>query len=144
MTFKQFIAKLRPKVTKKIRIEVPAEFAQQLHDSANREVLKEATRETVGRYTARRDPPHFQGDEYHGHAELPGGYEASWGVSGKRRHPTKFPAAVPADARVALAKVLGVDADLLEGFLIYDNQVKETVLLLELKVPLDSGPGTTK
>jgi hypothetical protein len=76
MTFKQFIAKLRPKVTKKIRIEVPAEFAQQLHDSANREVLKEATRETVGRYTARRDPPHFQGDEYHAHAELPGGYEA--------------------------------------------------------------------
>jgi hypothetical protein len=43
-----------------------------------------------------------------------------------------------------VAKVLGVDADLLEGFLIYDNQVKETVLLLELKVPLDSGPGTTK
>jgi hypothetical protein len=41
------------------------------------QILTEATRETVGRYPARRDPPHFQGDEYHAHAELPGGYEAS-------------------------------------------------------------------
>src|SRR4051794_11794347 len=88
MTFKEFIQKkdaagmvvkkksgasTRPK---KLRIEMPDSVA-----TKHSELLCEATRAKVGRITARRDPPHFQGDEYHGHAKLPGGYEASWNIS---------------------------------------------------------------
>jgi hypothetical protein len=119
-SFKKFIA------IKKIRVEVPEAEAQ---------VLEEATRATVGNYTARRDQPHFAGDEYHAHAEVPGGYEVSWNKSGTRRHPNKFPADVPADARAAVAKVLKVHPDLLEGFKISDPAVGEEVFLLELKQP---------
>jgi hypothetical protein len=118
--FKEFIA------IKKIRVEVPASFPQ---------TLEEATKAKVGRFTARRDPPHFQGDEYHAHAEIPGGYEVSWGISGRRRHPNKFPANVPADARAAVATVLDVDPDLLEGCEIDDETIGERVFLLELREP---------
>ena len=97
------------------------------------ELLTEATRKNVGNFEARRDPPHFNGDEYHGHCEIPGGYEVSWGVSGKRRHPNKFPAVVPKDARAAVAKVLGVNDNLLEAFVSYDPDVNEYFLLLEYK-----------
>jgi hypothetical protein len=57
----------------------------------------------------------------------------AWGISGARRHENKFPAQVPADARAAVAKVLGVEPDLLEGFRIYDETVNEEVLLIEVK-----------
>jgi hypothetical protein len=99
---------------RKIRVEAP-------------EAILEAARATVGRYTARRDQPHFQGDEYHAHAEIPGGYEVSWNVSGSRRHHNKFPAQIPAGARAAVAKVLGVDPQKLEGFTV-DGE-----LLIEVK-----------
>jgi hypothetical protein len=126
MSFKEFIA------IKKIRVEVPAAFAPPASETESIEALDEATRATVRRFTARRDPPHFQGDEYHAHSEIPGGYEVSWGVSGKRRHPNKFPVDVPADARAAVAKVLNVDPNLLEGYVIADEKLGEKVFLLEL------------
>jgi len=80
------------------------------------ELLTEATRATVGLFTARRDPPYFQGDEYHAHAAVPGSYEVAWTTSGTRRHENKFPAQIPNDARLAVTKVLGVNPDLLESF----------------------------
>ncbi len=114
-SFENFIAPT------KIRVEVS--------DSVQ---LNEAKQATVGKYTARRDQPHFQGDEYHAHAEVPGGYEVSWGMSGARRHPNKFPAQIPADARAAVAKVLGVKPNLLEGYRILDDTINEEVLLIEV------------
>jgi hypothetical protein len=92
-------------------------------------LLDEATRSSVGRFTARRDQPHFAGDVYHGHCDVGGGHEVSWTVSGQRRHPSKFPATVPQDAKAAVAKVLGVSADILEAYWIEDGG--DRVLLLE-------------
>jgi hypothetical protein len=116
-SFKTFIAPT------KIRVEVSDEVLQ----------LNEATRATVGQYTARRDQPHFQGDEYHAHSELPGGYEVSWGISGARRHTNKFLAQIPVDAKAAVAKVLGVKPDMLEGYRILDDTINEEVLLIEVR-----------
>ena len=89
-----------------------------------------ATRVTVGRYMA-RDPPHFQGDQYHGHCKLAGGGEASWNVDGPRRHLNRFPAndKIPMDAKLAIAKVLGVDKPEVFGFL--DNG--ETIFILKIR-----------
>lgn len=81
-------------------------------------------------FLLRKDPPHFQGDEYHVHAPLSGGYEASWGVSGPRRHPSKFPADVPSGLRKAAAKFLKISPDLLEAWWI--GHPGEKVLLLEV------------
>lgn len=125
MGFKEYIS-----LPKKIRVEAPERLLR-----TDPERIDEATRVTVGRYTARRDPPHFQGDEYHAHAGIPGGYEVSWGISGVRRHPNKFPATVPNDAKQAVADVLGVSVDLLETSRIHDDDVGEDVLLLEVKEP---------
>src|SRR5580692_3847576 len=111
---------------KKIRVEMPASI---LHG------LVEATRRTVGRYTARRDPPHFQGDVYHAHSDIPGGYEVSWNETGTRRHPNKFPAQVPADAKAACARLLDCDPDLLESSIIFDQEVGEEIYLLEVWQP---------
>src|SRR5581483_9744361 len=122
ISFKEF-----RNLPKKIRIEVPAKLLQEAAQ------LDEATRSKVGRYTARRDPPHFQGDEYHAHADIPGGYEVSWGVSGARRHPNKFPAAVPKDAKQAIANVLKISVDLLETSKVYDEKIGEDVLLFATK-----------
>ena len=115
---------------KKIRVEAPEHLLP-----AKPQRLNEATQTTVGRYTARRDQPHFQGDEYHGHAEIPGGYKVSWNKSGSRRHLNKFPANVPSDAKAAVAKVLGVSPDLLESFRVQDEEIGEDVLLFEVKQP---------
>lgn len=112
---------------KKLLIEVPERL---LAEAQQR--LDEATRATVGRYTARRDPPHFPNDEYHAHVAIPGGYEVAWAISGARRHETKFPTNVPNDARAAAAKVLGVSPALLEGFIIQDDRCGERVLLIRV------------
>lgn len=112
--------------SRKIRVEGPEEL---LHNMQ----LNEATRATVGKFTSRRDPPHFQGDEYHAHSEIPGGYEVSWGISGSRRHENKFPAQVPADAKAAVAKVLRVNVDMLEGYRVYDENIEQEVLLVEVR-----------
>lgn len=120
--FKDFIA------PKKIRVEVPPSF-----EKSQQERLDEATRTKVGNYTARRDPPHFQGDEYHAHAEVPGGFEVAWGRSGARRHPNKFPAEIPHDAKAAVAKVLGVDVSLLEAYKVRDELLQEDVYLIEVR-----------
>src|SRR5690606_32954821 len=98
LTFEEFLD-----LPKKIRVEVPEHLLPQTSWR-----LDEATRTTVGKFTARRDQPHFHGDEYHAHVDIPGGYEVAWGKSGARRHPNKFPTNVPKDAKVAVAKVLGV------------------------------------
>jgi hypothetical protein len=96
------------------------------------EVLTEATRAQVGRFTARRDPPHFADDTYHGHCDVGGGHEVSWSVFGARRHLSKFPAQIPRDAKVAVAKVLNVSPDILEAFWIDDDGSR--VLLLETRM----------
>lgn len=125
LTFKEYLA-----LPKKIRVEAPERLLPK-----EPKQLDEATRVTVGNYTARRDQPHFQGDEYHAHADVPGGYEVAWGISGSRRHPNKFPANVPKDAKAAVAKVLGVSPDLLEAFKVYDDSIGEDVLLFEVSEP---------
>jgi hypothetical protein len=91
--------------------------------------LNEATLAKVGNYTARKDKPHFNGDEYHGTVSL-GSKEISWTLSGKRRHPNKFPITIPNDAKLAVAKVLNVDPSILEAFKI-EMENGEYILLLE-------------
>jgi ribosomal protein L29 len=95
--------------------------------------IDEATTKTIGRYTARRDPPHFQGDEMHGHCKLPGGKEIAWTVTGKRRHPNKFPAdsKIPQDAKAAIAALLGVDSNIFEAYETFDEVEQEVVFILE-------------
>jgi len=116
----------------KTRVEVPFELLSQ---SKMWQQLDEATRATVGRYTAFRHQPHFQGDDTHGHCDVGGGYEIAWCRTPPypRKHPGKFPANIPRDARAAVAKVLDVDPDLLEGFRIHDSEIDEDVLLIEIK-----------
>lgn len=123
MRFKEFIL-----LPKKIRVEAPEHLLP-----TKPERLDEATRAIVGNFTARRDPPHFQGDEYHAHADIPGGYEVAWGKSGSRRHPNKFPTNVPTDAKAAVAKALGVKVDILESFKVRDESLDEDVLLIEIR-----------
>jgi hypothetical protein len=123
--FKEFVG-----LPKKIRVEAPEHLLP-----VRPERLDEATRKTVGQHTARRDPPHFQGDEYHAHADIPGGYEVSWNISGSRRHPNKFPVNVPNDAKAAVAKALGVSMDLLETYKIQDEAIGEDVFLFSYKEP---------
>lgn len=101
-------------------------------DDPETQVLNEATRKTVGNFTARRDAPHFQGDEYHAHADVPGGYEVAWSKSGARRHENKFPAQIPNDALLAVAKVLGVDPSILESFKWFDTVLNEEVFLVRI------------
>lgn len=112
---------------KKLLVEIPEHLV-----ASTQQRLEEATRATVGNYTARRDPPHFPNDEYHAHVVIPGGYEVAWGKSGARRHENKFPAKIPNDAKAAVAKVLGVRPELLEVFRIQDDRIGEPVLLIEI------------
>lgn len=99
----------------KIKVVVPENILM------NNEKLIESTCFSYGRYTARRDPPHFHGDVYHAHVDIPGGYEVSWNISGARRHEGKFPAKIPKDAIMAVANVLKIDQELLESSKIYDR-----------------------
>jgi hypothetical protein len=98
-----------------------------------KQLLTEARYTTVGNFTARKDGPHFNGDEYHAHVPLPGGYELSWGVSGQRRHPNKFPAIVPNNGRLAAATSLNVDPAKLESYISYDVDNNEFVILFEFR-----------
>lgn len=118
--FPDFYAYIESSGCPGVRIELPPSL------------LTEATRAQVGRFTARRDSPHFSGDEYHGHCDVGGGHEVAWTVSGVRRHPSKFPAQIPRDARAAVAKVLGVSSEILEAYWI--EQDGQRVLLLESRV----------
>jgi hypothetical protein len=97
--------------------------------------LEESKKITVGRRTAFKHQPHSQGDEYHGHCDLPGGYQVSWTISGRRHHPNKFPVddKISKDAKMAVAKVLGVSVDILEGFRVYDKKGDKKIFLFELK-----------
>lgn len=96
-------------------------------------ILDEGKQATVGRRKAYKDQPHFHGDEYHGHCELPGGKEVSWTMTGKRRHPNKFPAddKIPKDAKLAVAKVLGVDPNILETYWGYDEIEGKNVFIIQ-------------
>lgn len=84
----------------------------------------------MGKQTAFRHPPHFQGGEYHGHCDLSGGYPVSWTISGQCLHTNKFPAddKIPKDAKTAVAKVLGVAVDLLEGNFAYDEKETKEII----------------
>jgi hypothetical protein len=124
MSFKEFLFRTGFSRPRKILITL---------DDPEKQILNEATRATVGQYTARRDPPHYQGDEYHAHVDLPRGYQVGWGRSGQRRHESKFPAMIPNDARLAAAKVLGVDAGLLECYEWFDNVLREGVIIINVK-----------
>lgn len=104
-----------------------------------RQILNEATRATVGRYTARRDQPHFSGDQYHAHADLPKGYQVAWNIDGSKRHVGKFPKEIPNDAKAAVAKVLGVRPDILETFQWYDEALKENIYIVEFKTEKGDG-----
>lgn len=96
-------------------------------------LLDEATKAKVGRYIARRDQPHFHGDEYHGHSKLSGGEEVAWAITGSRKHPNKFPAddKIPADAKAAVAKVLGVDVSTLEAYIGFDGVEGKDVFIIQ-------------
>jgi hypothetical protein len=104
-------------------------------DLFGKKVIEEAKKITIGKYDAFKHQPHFQGGEYHGHSDLPGGYQVTWTVSGQRLHPNKFPAdeKIPKDAKIVVAKVLGVPVDLLEVFIAYDEMEKKEVIVFELR-----------
>ena len=102
---------------------------------SNPERLDEATQAKVGRFTAHRHQPHVPTDDYHAHADIPGGYEVSWDRSGRRHHPNKFPTTIPNDARLAVAKVLGVDPSILECYRTRDGDGGEELFLIEVKLP---------
>ena len=87
----------------------------------------------VGRIPVQKDSPHFDGGEYHGHVNLPGGKQISYTVSGKRLHPNKFPKKVPEYVKNAIAQVLKVDPNLLESYEVYDETEKSKVILIEFK-----------
>ena len=55
---------------KKLRVIVAVE--QKHLDKLGKKVLEEAKKVKVGKQTAFRHPPHFQGGEYHGHSDLSG------------------------------------------------------------------------
>ncbi|MCX6584232.1 MAG: hypothetical protein NT166_29000 [Candidatus Aminicenantes bacterium] len=111
--FKEFLNRPR-----KIRAEVPKHLLPDNYES-----LDEAVRAKVGRYSARLDSPHFQGDEPHCHIKMPDGHEVSWNKSGTRRHPNKFPAKAPRDGKAAGAKALGVSPNILEGYRFFDETI---------------------
>lgn len=119
------------KVDKVIRVIAKVSHAEMLQLKIT--ALLESKLEKIGKHTVRRDAPHFQGDEYHGHCKLPDGNELSWTISGKRRHPNKFPAdnKIPSDAKLAVAKVLGVEPNKLEAYFGYDHVEGKNVFILQ-------------
>lgn len=117
MSFKDYYEYIEAAQNNGFKLEVDAEL------------LAEAAKAKVGRFTARRDQPHFVGDEYHGQCNVGGGHQIGWTKSGKRRHPSKFSAKVPRDAKAAVAKVLGVEVDILEAYWITEDDHK--MLLFE-------------
>jgi hypothetical protein len=129
------LAEYLEKLQKDKKLKVIVAVDQQHLDRLGKKVLEEVKKVSVGKQTAFRHQPHFQGGEYHGHCDLPGGYQVSWTISGQRLHSNKFPAddKIPKDVKMAVAKVLGVPVDLLEGFLAYDKKENKEIILFELK-----------
>lgn len=80
-------------------------------------LLDEATRATVGRYTARRDKPRIENGKVitHAHVDLPGGYQVTYDDQYKRHHPNKFPNHVPKGSKQAIGQVLNIDWRKLEA-----------------------------
>jgi len=103
-----------------------------LEEVLGKEVLNESTKAKVGNYVARRDSPHFQGDDYHAHVP-DGKNEYSWYKDGSRKHPGKFKEPVPRNAKAAAAKVLNVDVSILENKL-SDADVNELLELLQEEI----------
>lgn len=131
ITFVEFYRKHQDSGTLRVIVSVN----QVQLDRIGAQVIEESKKETVGRHTAYKHQPHIQGGEYHGHSDLPGGHQLSWTLTGKRLHPNKFPAddKIPNDAKIAVAKVLGISANLLEAYMAYDEVEGEEVLLIEAK-----------
>jgi hypothetical protein len=123
------------KIQKNEVLKVIVAVEQKEIDRFGKKAIEEAKRATVGKQTAYKHQPHFHGGEYHGHCDLSGGRQVSWTISGQRLHPNKFPAddKIPKDAKMAVARVLGVSADILEAFLAYDEIEKKEIILFELK-----------
>jgi len=130
-SFADFYRKIQKDGIRRVVVSV----SQEELDRFGKRILEEAKEKTVGNYTAYKHSPHFQGGDYHGHSDLPDGHRLSWTITGKRLHPSKFPAddKIPNDAKVAIAKVLGVPVNLLEAFVAYDEVDGEEVVVLELK-----------
>ena len=131
MSFKEYLKQLESQ--KKLRVIVSINQAEQVDEI--KQILDEAKKAKVGRYTAYKHQPHFQGGEYHGHSEIEKGYQVSWTVTAKRLHPNKFPAddKIPKGAKAAVAKVLGLEPSVLESFFAYDEVEQKDVILFELK-----------
>ena len=126
--FKKYLEET-PEKELRVIVSVKKEFIENF----KHKLQLEAKETTVGKYTAYKHQPHFQGGEYHGHSDTEGGRQVSWTMSGKRLHPNKFPTEIPNDARIAVAKVLGVPAKKLESYIAYDEVEGKEVLLLELR-----------
>ena len=107
--------------------------------TAESQILNEATRRAVGNYTARRDQPHVPTDQYHAHVDLPKGYQVAWNTDGTGHHPGKFPATIPHDAKLAAAKVLGLDVGILETFVWHDDLLNEDVYIIQVKSERGTG-----
>lgn len=111
--------------------EIVVEILETRFDECIR-VIEEGYTKDVDGIPVRKDGPHFHGDDYHVHIELPGGYEVSWMRKGKRRHPNKFPAEVPDNVKAAAAKRLGVSPTVLEWFEVDDETLKRRIILVEI------------
>ena len=129
------LAKYLENIQKDRKMRVIVAVDQHHLDRFGTKVLEEAKKTTVGRKTAFGHQPHFQGGEYHGHCDLSGGYQVSWTISGKRLHPNKFPGddKIPKDAKKAVAKVLGISINVLEGFFAFDEKENKEIILFEMK-----------
>jgi hypothetical protein len=137
MRFREYLNRI--KKDKSIRIIIVSDQIQ--IDNLMLNVMEEAKKSTVGRHTAFKHQPHFQGGEYHGHADLDSGRQISWTITGKRLHPNKFPAdnKIPKDAKTAVATVLGVSPDIFEEYVAFDEAENENVILFKLMSKKENG-----
>ena len=86
-----------------------------------------------------KDSPHFNGGEYHGHVDMPGGKQVSYTVSGDRLHKNKFPNHVPQGVKDSISQGLGVSSDMFESYDVYDEILGANVILLEYKQTISEG-----
>lgn len=130
ISLSKFFKNIQTRGKMKVVVSVDEDYLNHL----KMQVLEEAKKEKVGKYTAYRHSPHFRGGEYHGHCDLEDGYQISYTITHQRLHPNKFPAdhKIPKKAKMAIAKVLGVSVDLLEGYVTYDDSEHTEVVLFEL------------
>lgn len=86
-----------------------------------------------GKHPVHKDSPHFNGGEYHGHVDMPGGKQVTYTVSGDRLHKNKFPNQVPQSVKDSISQALGVNSDMLESYEAFDEIEQTPVFLLVYK-----------